>query len=124
MSWDRLQALEVQVLASRYTDIYLSLHNVKAEILLSQLSSSRNMLSDNQIYWSDESHLGIYISLSNFSDINYDMDDGAVTIGVGVSWGDAYDRLDALGLSVDRGQLTGHPVGRDLLRGGLFYPRL
>ena len=45
--------------------------------------------------------------MSQFSDVSYDATEGTVTLGVGLTWGEVYERLDPLGVMVAGGRING-----------------
>ena len=50
---------------------------------------------------------GVQISMSRFSDVVFNPEEGTVTIGVGLTWDEVYERLDPLGVMVVGGRIEG-----------------
>ena len=50
---------------------------------------------------------GVEISMSKFTDVIQDTEQGTVTLGVGLTWGEAYQALEPLGVMVAGGRING-----------------
>lgn len=66
--------------------------------------------------WS--STTGVHISLNRFRSIDYKAPEGVVEFGTGLRWGDVYEALEPLGLSVVGGRGVEVGVGGFTLGGG------
>ncbi|KAH8109499.1 FAD-binding domain-containing protein [Phellopilus nigrolimitatus] len=64
---------------------------------------------------------GVQISLSRLNDLVYDEAQGTVTIGMGLTWDQVYERLEPLGVMVAGGRINGVGVGGLSLGGGYSW---
>ncbi|RAQ98962.1 terpenoid synthase [Stemphylium lycopersici] len=64
---------------------------------------------------------GITVNMAGLSDIELDEIEGLVKVGAGATWGDVYNELQRVNMTVVGGRLTGVGVGGLLLGGGLSH---
>ncbi|EJD05537.1 FAD-binding domain-containing protein [Fomitiporia mediterranea MF3/22] len=64
---------------------------------------------------------GVQISMAQFKNITYDAEQGTVMLGVGLTWGEVYERLEPLGVMVAGGRISGVGVGGYSLGGGYSW---
>ncbi|KAI0007112.1 putative FAD-binding oxidoreductase [Xylariaceae sp. FL0662B] len=64
---------------------------------------------------------GVLIDMSKFNSVEYDAENGVVTVGSGLRWAEVYKELDQHGVTVVGGRVPDVGVGGLTLGGGLSY---
>ena len=59
--------------------------------------------------------------MTKFADVLHDPEEGTVTLGVGLTWGEAYEALEPLGVMVAGGRING--IGNWVVSMGHCYKR-